>query len=235
MNLRQLSCVMALAIAVCTAQLSAQGIQENFDTVAGDPPTTVLNGAGFNQVNDWDSGITGESAFAGTSGNLTGLVEAFGLPAGGVAASGAGAIDFMIDSFNVLDLDFDNVAATGPTEILAGGAGPGTFNFIEGWDANVNGEFAFGGTSAGATLNGSMIEFRSPDADAGATLRRSDCWENASPRVPPRAARRDDKASRFFYLLGTLYGEPKLSVTPNAASWISSCLLSWSSSSWSSS
>ncbi len=156
MKWRHLSCAMAMAIAVCTAQLSAQGIQENFDTVAGDPPTTVLNGAGFNQVNDWDSGITGESAFAGTSGNLTGLVEAFGLPAGGVAASGAGAIDFMIDSFNVLDLDFDNVAATGTTEILAGGAGPGTFNFVDGWDANVDGEFAFGGTSAGATLNGSM-------------------------------------------------------------------------------
>jgi len=156
MNWRQLSCLMALAIAICTAQLSAQGIQENFDTVAGDPPTTVLNGAGFNQVNDWDSGIAGESAFAGTSGNLTGLVEAFGLPAGGVAASGAGAIDFMIDSFNVLDLDFDNVAATGTTEIIAGGAGPGTFNFIDGWDANIDNEFAFGGTSAGATLNGNM-------------------------------------------------------------------------------
>ncbi len=156
MKWRQLSCAMALAIAVCTAQLSAQGIQENFDTVAGDPPTTVLNGAGFNQVNDWDSGISGESAFAGTSGNLTGLVEAFGLPAGGVAASGAGAIDFMIDSFNVIDYDFDNVAAAGTTEIIAGLAGPDTFNFISEWDANLSNEFAFGGTFGGATLNGNM-------------------------------------------------------------------------------
>ena len=146
----------ALALAVCSATLNAQGIQEDFNTVAGDPPTTVLNGAGFSQVNDWDSGITGEAAFAGTSGNLTGLVEAFGLPAGGVAASGAGAIDFMIDSFNIIDFDFDAVAAAGTVEILLGGAGPGTFNFVSEWDANITDEFAFGGTSPGATLNGNM-------------------------------------------------------------------------------
>lgn len=145
----------ALACVAIQSVAFAQGIMENFNTVVGGPPTIVLDGSGFARVDDWDAGIVGESAFAGTTGNITTLIRAYGLTAGGVGGSGAGAIDFEVGSFNVIDQSFNNVAGTGGGEFLAGGAGPDTFNFAS-WDDNLTNEFAFGGTFGGAVLDGNM-------------------------------------------------------------------------------
>jgi len=188
----------------------------------------------------------GESWFAGLQFDIDAFPGATALANGGFEDSAIGPAPSSWGSFG-FGVNTTDVTPRSGAQCLAlfegiQFAGAGIFQRLPAL-AGQTWEFdGFVRTNAGDSIVGTdnfvlfaMIEFRSPDADAGATLRRSDCWENASPRVPPRAARRDDKASRFFYLLGTLYGEPKLSVTPNAASWISSCLLSWSSSSWSSS
>lgn len=156
-RIRMIQSAVAAAIAAISMQSGAfaQGLMENFDTVVGGAPTIVLDGSGFSRIDDWDSGIVGESAFAGTNGNITTLIRAYGLPAGGVGASGAGAIDFEVGSFNVIDQHFSGVAGTGGGVFLAGGAGADTFNFAA-WDDNLNDEFAFGGTFDGAVLDGNM-------------------------------------------------------------------------------
>lgn len=151
-----------LALTLCggiVAVGSAQVIlEENFNNVTETGGGPVLIGSGFNEVNNWDDGISGENAFGGTVGNaFVNPIAAFGDLTGGVGGTGAGIISVDVASFNLLDINFNAVTGTGGGEFLAGVPGlPDTFNFTTNWDDGITGEGAFGGTFGGAILLGNM-------------------------------------------------------------------------------
>ncbi|RMF84950.1 MAG: hypothetical protein D6744_02210, partial [Planctomycetota bacterium] len=158
---------------------AAQVLDENLDSVTGVGGATVLSGSGVNDVFDWDSGILGENAFAGTVGNTQiGAATAFGDPTGGVGGSGAGVIDVAGVQFNLLFEDFSTVTGTGGGVFLAPGGdpndpnspGPNTFNFTLNWDDGISGESAFGGTFGGAILRGGMSAQGLPAGDGSGQL-----------------------------------------------------------------
>ncbi len=148
------------AVACAVSAANAQPIlTEDFDTVDGTGGGTVLSGSGFNWVDNWDNGILGEYAFAGTAGNLQiGDISAYGDPTGGVSGTGAGVIEASGATFNMLDEDFDGVLGTGGGIFLLGDGTPDGFNYVTNWDDGISGEGAFGGTFGGAilTVGGNM-------------------------------------------------------------------------------
>ncbi len=130
---------------------------EDFDAVTETGGGDILVGPGFELFEDWDDGITGETAFAGTTGYARfGAATVAGDATAGVGGSGAGVLGVSGVSYDVLWHDFALITGTGGGEFLAGGAGPDTFNSTSNWDDGIAGEFAFGGTFGGAVLNGSM-------------------------------------------------------------------------------
>lgn len=146
-----------VAVLAFTGISHAQVVDENFDTVTGVGGGPFINGSGFQLINDWDSGITGESAFAGTAGNAGfGSVAASGVPGGGLTGGG-GRVSVSGVTYNLLDQPFTNVTGVGGGVFLAGdGVTPDTFNFTTNFDTGITGEGAFGGTAGGAVLSGSM-------------------------------------------------------------------------------
>lgn len=137
--------------------VQAQVLDEDFDTVTGAGGGVFLMGPGFEEINDWDTGITGENAFAGTGGNANFAgVSADGLPSGGVLGSGAGSISVNGVVFDLINEDFEAATGTGSATFLVGGGGPDTSGFTGGWDLGLEGEAAFGGTFDGAVLNGAV-------------------------------------------------------------------------------
>jgi hypothetical protein len=70
---------------------------EDFNAVTGTGGQDLLIGAGFNEVDGWDDGISGEGAFAGTWGDGDiGTSSVMGLTNGGINGTGAGLI--MVDN-----------------------------------------------------------------------------------------------------------------------------------------
>jgi hypothetical protein len=161
-------CLGFLAIAMLLGSAAhAQVLDQNFDTVTGTGGGVFFVGPGFMQTDNFDNGITGENAFAGTGGNasFTG-VSAAGLPTGGLLGSGAGQISIGGVIFDLINQDFNTVTGTGSATFLVGGGGPNTFGFTPGWDLGIEGEQAFAGTFGGAVLDGSVTARGVVDTDS---------------------------------------------------------------------
>lgn len=135
----------------------AQVINQNFNSVTGAGGGPFFSGPGFLQIAGWDTGILGESAFAGTAGNARiGSASAIGLPTGGVGGTGAGQISVSGVTYDVISQNFNSVTGTGGGAFLVGNGNPDTNGFTAGWDTGITGEQAFGGTFGGATVVGGM-------------------------------------------------------------------------------
>lgn len=141
-----------------TATLAAgQVVDQDFDSVTGTGGGTFFSGSGFVELPDWDTGIVGETAFAGATGYAAvGFAAVTGNPTAGMLGSGAGVVEVGGVLYDILWEPFDTATGTGGGEFLAGGAGPDTFNFVSNWEDGVDDELAFGGTFDGAVLDGSM-------------------------------------------------------------------------------
>ncbi len=154
---RQRWMVLPIALLAVTTTVTAQSLDEDFNAATGSGGGAFFSGQGFFETLEWDSGITGESAFAGTDGNASfGSVSADGLTSGGVDGTGAGAIAVSGVLYDLINQMFESVTGTGGGEFLAGGAGPDTFNSVLNWDDGIENEAAFGGTFGGADLIGNM-------------------------------------------------------------------------------
>ena len=135
----------------------SQVLNEDFNTVTESGGGPFHSGPGLQLTNDWDDGLAGENAFAGTAGNARfSQVSALGLATGGVNGTGAGRIQVGGVSYDLLNETLDAVTGTGGGAFLVGDGNPNTFNFTLNWDDGVSGEGAFGGTADGAILNGQM-------------------------------------------------------------------------------
>lgn len=156
--------------ALATTLAAGQVVDESFNGATGTGGGTFFSGSGFGEVPDWDTGITGEAAFAGTTGNANlGYAAAYGSTTAGVDGSGAGIVQVGGILYDILHQVFDAVTGTGGGEFLAGGAGADTFNFVSNWDDGVVNEFAFGGTFDGAVLDGAMYAGGLPTGGVGGT------------------------------------------------------------------
>ena len=153
-RMKALGFQVALAVVLCVSTAPAASIlNENFNTVTGTGGGPVLVGSGFNWVTSWDTGITGEQAFGGTTGNASvGAISAFGSTNGGVGNTGAGVIDVTGVGFNLRDENFDSVTGTGGGIFLAGDGTPDTSGYVLDWDSGIAGEAAFAGTFGGAAI-----------------------------------------------------------------------------------
>ncbi len=146
----------------------AQELQEDFNSATGSPGATILDGSGANNIADFDDGLTGENAFAGTVGSSQVTATAQGTTSGGVGGSGAAQISVPEVTFNLLAQDFS--AATG----LGGGgfvptATPDANGFTPMYDTGIFGAAAFGGTFNGAVVNGSISAQGLPLGGVGGT------------------------------------------------------------------
>ena len=136
---------------------TAQIVQESFNTVTGTGGGTILTGAGFNWVNNWDNGIVGENAFAGTTGNAkVTAISAAGVTNGGVGSTGAGRIQVAGASFELLDQDFSTVTGVGGGVFLAPNGTPNTTGFSTNWDTGITGEGAWATMTGGAEVVGGV-------------------------------------------------------------------------------
>lgn len=167
---------LATAAGLGIAGASADILFEDFETVTGVGGGTLLTGAGFAETFDWDTGLVGENAFAGTVGNTqVGAVTVNGSTTAGVGGSGAGMMDVSGVTFNILDEDFGAVTGTGGGVFLAADPNEpndpngGRFGFSLGWDDGISNEFAFGGTGGGAKLLGTMSAAGVPGGGNGGT------------------------------------------------------------------
>ncbi len=139
-------------VAIATAELASaqQVIDEDFNTVTGTGGGPfVTDGTGFNTTPAWDTGITGEGAFAGGTGfAVVGQATAYGAPTSGVAATGAGVIGVSGVEFNNIGENFETVTGVGAFTTTV----PATSS---NWDNGLTGESAYIGI-VGATALGSM-------------------------------------------------------------------------------
>ncbi len=149
--------VFALIVATWVSSAVAQVVNEDFNAVTATGGGPFHTGQGLQLTNNWDDGITGENAFAGTAGNARfSQVSAMGLTNGGVSGTGAGRIEVAGVSYDLLNEPFNTVTGTGGGAFLVGNGMPNTFDFTLNWDDGISGEGAFGGTANGAILNGNM-------------------------------------------------------------------------------
>jgi len=78
---------------VVTGRGSAQILDEDFNGVTATGGAAILSGSGYNEIDNWDNGLIGEWAFAGTSETgSVGSAFAQGLFNLGVGGSGAGQV-----------------------------------------------------------------------------------------------------------------------------------------------
>ncbi|MGE3180626.1 MAG: hypothetical protein AB7N71_03285 [Phycisphaerae bacterium] len=150
---RMLASVVATGLSVAASHAQ---LDENFNTVTETGGATILDGSGFNFIMNWDDGILGEGAFAGTEGPIQIVADAMGDSNAGVSGSGAGVLSVGGFSFNLLNVTFNNATGMGGGAFLVGDGNPNTFNFTTDWDSGLTGEGAFGGTANGAVLVGNM-------------------------------------------------------------------------------
>ena len=144
----------ALAALLVTTANAQEIFSEDFETVTETGGGVLLIGSGFNWIDNWDDGITGEYAFGGTDGNLqvTGI-SASGSSTGGVSGSGAGVIELYGATFNMLEEQFTLVTGTGGGLFLGGdGVTADTTAYTDNWDDGIYGEAAYAGTYDGAIV-----------------------------------------------------------------------------------
>lgn len=175
--LRITTLVAAVAITLATVQVAtAQVLQEDFEGVSETGIQSILIGAGFNIVDDWDTGLSGENAFAGTVGYLNvNPVSAVGSLTAGVDGGGGATLSVAGVNFNILEHHFNTVTGVGGGVFLAGdGVTPDTFNYTLNWEDAIYGEGAFAGTFGGAILVGDATAEGVPgggvDSQGGARL-----------------------------------------------------------------
>ncbi len=114
-------------------------------------------GQGNGGTDDFDTGITGESAYGGTVGTArtTGVI-AEGASGIGVNGTGAVVVDMGEITFDLANESFDSVTETTNAVFLSGdGVTPDTEGFTPSCDDGSSGA-AFGGTGDGAILVDSM-------------------------------------------------------------------------------
>jgi hypothetical protein len=90
-----------MALVAIPAGISqGQIVDENFDGVTETGGIEILTGSGYNEVSNWDDGLDGDKAFAGTFGDGA-ITSAFaqGDAAAGVGGSGAGVLSVSGASF----------------------------------------------------------------------------------------------------------------------------------------
>ncbi len=140
-------------IVAAVSPVRAQVLEEDFETTTEQGGGPVLIGSGFNSVDNWDDGLAGENAFAGTVGNtqVDGIV-AQGSATAGVGGTGAGVLDVFGVTFNVLDEEFTVVTGAGGGLFLEGDGTADTEGYTLDWDDGVYGEAAFAGTRNGAVI-----------------------------------------------------------------------------------
>lgn len=157
-QLQQQTAGTALAMALLISPMAyAQVLDDNLDTVTGTGGGVFLVGPGFEQIDAYDTGLSNENAFAGTSGNASfGSASAEGLTSGGVGGSGAVSINISNILFDLINEDFESATGTGESMFLTGDGNPNLAGFTLGWDIGLEGERAFGTTFNGAVLNGSI-------------------------------------------------------------------------------
>ncbi len=129
---------------------------EDFNTVTETGGGEFMFGSGYFETLNWDTGLTGEKAFAETDGTIQISADASGDATAGVAGSGAGVLNVAASSFNILAEDFEGAAAAGPTIVLSGDGTPDAYNLVANWDSGLVGEQAYGGAYGGAYFNGDI-------------------------------------------------------------------------------
>jgi hypothetical protein len=153
-GLKHQAVILAAAISLAAVGgAAADAINQNFNGVTGVGGGPILVGSGFNWVTNWDNGITGENAFAGTNGFAqVDAISAFGAPTGGKNNTGAGVLSVSGVSFNMLEQDFAAVTGVGGGTFLVGDGTPDTTGYTAGWDTGIYDEAAFAGTANGAAI-----------------------------------------------------------------------------------
>ncbi|MCB9865024.1 MAG: hypothetical protein H6816_00070 [Phycisphaerales bacterium] len=157
----------AFALLCCVGQSAhAQFFEEDFDGVtASGEGENFFSGSGFQLNNNWDSGITGENAFAGTVLNARfGSVSARGTTTGGVDGTGAGELEVAGVSFAALFEEFNNATFTGGNDFATNGA---TTGYTQNWDNGIDGETAFFGVKGSAVVGASGAASASVNPLAG--------------------------------------------------------------------
>ena len=149
--------VLAATVTVLCASTAATAqpvVQEDFNSVTGTGGGPLLFGDGFSLTANWDDGLVGENAFAGTTERARIDSTVQGLLTGGPDASGAGQISVSNILFNPVHRDFADVQGfPGATFADSNGIGEG---YTANWDDGIDGEAAFGVVTDGAVLNGRM-------------------------------------------------------------------------------
>ncbi len=154
---------MAAGLCLSTAVNAQPLVQENFDGATGVGGGEFFVGSGEEVISDWDTGLMGESAFAGATVRAFSHAAASGDPAAGVDGSGAGVISVSDVSYNPLHLNFENVLGNPGGGVFMDSAS-GAEGYTENWDNAIEGEAAFGGVADGAVLNGTMSAQAIPGA-----------------------------------------------------------------------
>ncbi len=154
----------SVALILCVGWMAANSLgaplilEEDFETVS-ETGSFTFSGFGFVSGIQWDDGVAGENAFAGTVGNARfGSVTAEGLSTGGVAGSGGGYLEVANVGFSAIFEDFVNITGNGGGVFVTSN---GTTGFTTDWDTGIANEGAFFGTTVDAVLG--------PDGSASAS------------------------------------------------------------------
>lgn len=157
---RRVGSISALLVSLVAAPVYGDLIlNENFNAATGVGGAVILDGSGFNVLDDFDTGLIGESAFAGTAGRAQlAPVSARGTTNTGVDSTGAAELDVQEVTFHALSFNFEAASGTGGGVFVGSN---GTEGFTNDWDDVLFGENAFFGTTNGAALSaaGSVSAF----------------------------------------------------------------------------
>lgn len=147
----------ALGVLALSLPATAQVFHENFDNVTGSGGGVFLDGSGFGELPDWDTGLFGETVFGSTVRYAKATMEVHGQPTAGVDGTGAGQIIVGGVSHDLLDESFLGATGTGGGVFLTSdGTVPNVSCTVTGWDDGITGESAFYVSHDGGTLNGTF-------------------------------------------------------------------------------
>ncbi|MGB0714520.1 MAG: hypothetical protein ACPGXK_01495 [Phycisphaerae bacterium] len=109
-----------LAACLFAATASGQIVDENFDSATGTGGVDILVGQGFNEIDGFDDGLTGEASFAGTFGDgFITIANAAGSTSDGVGGTGAAVLTVADASFTdggwFASLFFPDIAIASPS------------------------------------------------------------------------------------------------------------------------
>ena len=160
-------CTVLLTLALGTTA-GADSFFENFDAATGTGGGIFLDGRGFSDLEDWDDGLLGESAFGSASGHANAILSAQGAPGQGVSG-GAGELSILDVNYDFINENFDSATGTGAAVFVVGdGVTPDVSGWTGGWDDGIGDESAFFGAFDGAIVVGDVTAAGVPGgAEAG--------------------------------------------------------------------